>query len=165
MAVTSSSLPPSFLSPSCLSQGQDPPPPCVLIARTPISAHRKESLETELSETSSRDKRVRLYIVCWASSGDKQQPNQYRGRKKKRDRTNCAQHTETPVKMANKVPRGHRQGYMMDKERDSESPVIAALLVSSLALLDVTPESCLIPSLPPSVTWPPLQPLKASVKN
>lgn len=53
----------------------------------------------------------------------------------------------------------------MDKEGDSESPVIAALLVSSLALLDVTPESDLIPSLPPSVTWPPLQPLQASVNN
>lgn len=165
MAATSSSLPPFFISPSCLSQGQDPPPPHALIAMMSIPAHRKKPLETELSETSSQDKLVHLYIVCWASSGDNNNLTNTEEEKKKRERTNYAERTETPAKMANKVPWGHRQGYMMDKERDSESPVIAALLLSSLALLDVTPESCLIPSLPPSVTWPPLEPLQASVNN
>ena len=129
-----------------------------------IPAHRTKPLETELSETSSQDKLVHLYTVCWALSGDNNNLTNTE-EEKKRKRTNYAQCTETPAKMANKVPRGHRQGYLIDKEGDSESPVIAALLVSSLALLDVTPESGFIPSLPPSVTWPPLQSLQASVNN
>lgn len=152
LAATSSSLPPFFLSPSCLPTGQGPPPPLRSLPRCSIPAHRTRPLETELSETSSQDKLVHLYTVCWALSGDDNNLTNPEEEKKKRERTNYAQCTETPAKTANKVPRGHRQGGLMDKEGDSESPVIAALLVSSLALLDVTPASGFIPSLFPHLS-------------